>query len=427
MSSKPTNTPFDHLRRKNGEAYSPDVYINWCKAREYVLDKLKDTFFTPDDSGHLHVIVAGDSPLMLSVARQLALSAHYANYVEYDMSGMLVCKNRTVITIKSQNDRIVEELKKEEYLCNLLDYCKYTASGEEHNTSSYIDIEFKIVKELQQADAPNEMLMTEEDVEAYFKAKKGDGFHINTLTAVLASGMYNLGDVIGNLPAEDFHCARRYYQALDKFQYSQMDKDKDLPLIDEQCKDNPMKVKKRLSNLFCADCFEQRYKVMDKCYEEALRKEEKDKGKKPKRREREKLGEKLCEQYDEALSRSEHERWVVEKLIMGYRPLNDAERLTYENLFDDARKAYFEKLKNNASDPAHIDICSYRELRRVNPDDMKYDSFLMLAIPKILEKVYGRQRGGLINLSKMATPTSATSWKKCRRRASRRRSCNEKQ
>lgn len=416
MSSSPTNTPFDYLRRKNGGAYLPEVYINWCKAREYVLDKLKDTFFTPDDSGHLHVIVAGDSPLMLSVVRQLALSTHYTNYVEYDVSGTLVCKNRTIITIKSKNDHIVEELKKEEYLCNLLDYCKYSVYGEEHNVSSYIDVEFEIVKELPQTDVTNEIVVKEEEVDEFYKAQKSNGFHINTLTAVLASGMYKLGDVIGNLPAEDFHCARRYYQALDKFQYSQMDKDKDLPLIDEQCKDNPIKVKESLSNLFCADCFEQRYKVMDKCYEEALRKEEKDKGKKLKKWEREKLGEKLCEQYDEALSQSEHERWVVEKLIMGYRPLNDAERLTYENLFDDARKAYFKKLKNNASDPAHIDICSYRELRRVNPDDMKYDSFLMLAIPKILEKVYGRQRGGLINLSKTATPSCATSGEKCRRR-----------
>ena len=199
--------------------------------------------------------------------------------------------------------------------------------------------------------------------------------------------MYKLGDVIGNLPAEDFHCAKRYYQALDKFQYSQMDKEKVLPLIDKECEKNPIKVKESLSNLFCADCFEQRYKVMDKCYEEAMEKEKENKGRKLWRWEREKLGKKLCEQYDEALSRSEHERWVVEKLIMGYRPLNDAERLAYENLFDDARKAYLKQLKNNASDPAHIDLCSYRELRRVNPDDMKYDSFLMLAIPKILEKV----------------------------------------
>lgn len=408
MNSKPTNTPFDYLRRKNGEEYSPEIRINWCKAREYVLDRLEGTFFCPNDSGHLHVMVAGDSPLMLSVVRQLALSAHYANYVEYDVSSTLVCKNRTVIVIKSQNDHIVEELKKEEYLCNLLEYCKYTVYGKEHNASSYIDIEFDIVKELPKANVPDVMVITEKEVNEYFKSKTDTKFHIDTLPAVLASGMYNLGDVIGNLPAEDFHCAKRYYQALDKFQYSQMNKDKDLPLIGDACKDNPIKVKERLSNLFCADCFKQRYKVIEKCFEEALKKREKDKGKKLRKRGREKLEEELFERHNEALSRSEHERWVVEKLIMGYRPLNEAERLTYESLFDDARKAYLKQLKNNASDPAHIDLCSYRELRRVNPDDMKYDSFLMLAIPKILERRYRRGKRRCACTSGTDAPSCAT-------------------
>ena len=88
-----------------------------------------------------------------------------------------------------------------------------------------------------------------------------------------------------------------------------------------------------------------------------------------------------------ALSQSEHERWVVEKLIMGYRPYSDQERFQYESLFGEERKAFRKKLKNNASDPAHVDLCSYRDLRRISPDDLKYDSFLMLAIPKILERV----------------------------------------
>ena len=138
--------------------------------------------------------------------------------------------------------------------------------------------------------------------------------------------------------------------------------------------------------MFCADCFGPRNKVIEICFEEALKKEVEDKGKKLSKREREKIEEDVFERNNEALSRSEHERWVVEKLIMGYRPLNNAEWLKYESLFDDARKAYCKKLKSNAADPAHIDLCSYRDLRRINPDDMKYDSFLMLAIPKILEK-----------------------------------------
>ena len=75
------------------------------------------------------------------------------------------------------------------------------------------------------------------------------------------------------------------------------------------------------------------------------------------------------------------------KLIMGFRPLNEKERMKDEVLFGAEKRQYRNKLKKNALDPAHIDLCSFAELRRINPSDLKYDSFLMLAIPGILEKL----------------------------------------
>ena len=98
---------------------------------------------------------------------------------------------------------------------------------------------------------------------------------------------------------------------------------------------------------------------------------------------------KIWEEQNEALSKSEHARWVVEKLIMGYSPLCAQQRFNDECLFYDKKKKneYRKSLKRLVQNPAHIDLCSYADLRRVNPDDMKYDSFLMLAIPQILEKV----------------------------------------
>ena len=370
-------TPFEYLTHKDGKAFSRETINHWYIARAYVLDKLKNYVFAPNDYGHLHVVVTDDSPLMLAVVRQVALSAHYVNYIEYDVYGKLACTNRTVITLVSQKENIVSELKKEEYLCNLLDYCKYSVNGMEENKDSYIDIELQIVKELSKSDMPNTVLMTEEDVQAFLKTKKDeDIYKIDTRSAVYASRMYNLGDVIGNLPAEDIHCAKRYTQALGKFQHVQMPK-KITPLIDDEKRGgNLTKVKESLSNLFCADCFESRNKGIEKWRE----KEQKKSDEKVKT-------EDAWEKFNMALSQSEHERWVVEKLIMGYRPYSDQERFQYESLFGEERKAFRKKLKNNASDPAHVDLCSYRDLRRISPDDLKYDSFLMLAIPKILERV----------------------------------------
>ena len=47
---------------------------------------------------------------MLSVVRQVALSAHYVNYDEENP--VETKRKRTVITIVSQNPKIVEELQK---------------------------------------------------------------------------------------------------------------------------------------------------------------------------------------------------------------------------------------------------------------------------------------------------------------------------
>ena len=377
-----TETPFDYLTHKDGKAFSRETINHWYIARAYVLDKLKNIDFAPNDYGHLHVVVTDDSPLMLAVVRQVALSAHYVNYVEYDVYGKLVCTNRTIVTLVSQNENIVSELKKEEYLCNLLDYCKYSVNGMEGNKDSYIDLELQIVKVLSESDTRNTVLMTEEDVQAFIQSKKENNlYEIDTRSAVYASRMYDLGSVIGNLPAEDIHCAKRYTQALGKFQHVQMPK-KITPLIDdEKWKGNLTMVKESLSNLFCADCFESRSKGIENWWKKEQKKTVDEKDKKIK------TIEDVWEKFNDALSRSEHERWVVEKLIVGYRHYSDQERFQYESLFGEERKAFRKKLKNNASDPAHVDLCSYRDLRRINPDDLKYDSFLMLAIPKILERV----------------------------------------
>ena len=113
--------PFEYLRRKEtGENFEKEICDNLYKARAFVLDKLKDVAFEVDSGEHLRVVVHGDSPLMLTVVRQVAFSAHYINYDEENT--IETKRKRTVITIVSQNPKIVEELQKEEYLYNLPKY-----------------------------------------------------------------------------------------------------------------------------------------------------------------------------------------------------------------------------------------------------------------------------------------------------------------
>lgn len=87
-----------------------------------------------------------------------------------------------------------------------------------------------------------------------------------------------------------------------------------------------------------------------------------------------------------AMSKSEHARWNVEKLIHGFRPYSKSEVIEDENLSGDIRAARISYLKKNESILAHIDLCSYSRLRRIDLESIKYDSFLLLAMVRYLEK-----------------------------------------
>lgn len=359
--------PFEYLKNKNNRDFPSDVIRNWYKARAFVLDRLKEVAFKADEKQHLHVILKGDSGLMLSVARYVALYAHYLNYDEEKR------ENRTVITIVSNASEIENTLKKEEYLSNLLNYCKWTHGNTTHNKDSYIDIEINVVSNCDKEENGNVIVIEESDIISFCNSKLEDEIYsIDTRKAVYASRMYNLGTLIDNLPAENIHDTNRYTLALDLFLTERLEEPLDSLINDSDWKSKQIKVKEGLSNIFCADCFESRALSI-----ELYRKEETQKD------------AELWAKHNEVLSKSEHARWVVEKLIMGFRPLNLEERLTDEvlSIKKVMRKENRKDLKQSMDKLAHIDLCSYSDLRRINPDDLKYDSFLMLAIPGILAKV----------------------------------------
>lgn len=91
------------------------------------------------------------------------------------------------------------------------------------------------------------------------------------------------------------------------------------------------------------------------------------------------------------MSCSEHARWNVEKLINGFRPYTRMEVIKDENLCGDARTSHINYLKKNDAIRAHIDICSYSRLRRIDLVSIKYDSFLLLAMIKCWENLENRE------------------------------------
>ena len=379
--NKPLERPFKYLKRKQpiigknykkDDSFDDDIIKNWHRARAFVLDKFENVSISPNDSKHLHVIVDGDSALMLSVVRQIALTAHFPNYDEEHL------KNRTVVSIISEKDEaLIGELKAEEYLCNLLDICKYTISTGTEHKDSYIDIEIEVVKEKPTIDKKNEvgLTITESEIVSYCNSKLEDEIYsIDTSMAQYADRIYGLGTAIENLPYQDIHSVERYSMALDVFLYSKMEKELG-SIADENVwsdKDNQIKVLLGLSNIFCADCFKTKYNSIKPCWENG-----------------EMTEKQAWEKHFLSLSKSEHARWVVEKLILGFKSVSNQQRLTDEGYIvnKEEKKKYRKEIKDKWQSPTHIDLCSYADLRRVDPDNMKYDSFLMLAIPNILAEV----------------------------------------
>lgn len=251
--------------------------------------------------------------------------------------------------------------------------------------------------------------------------------------------VYQVGADIDNLPPDDPNISDRYSRALLYFCYQQS-KGKTLEKwneIAEYANEDDKKgtlyqimLRNKLSNVFCADCFVTRLKslfdnkvrkdmekVIKKAYCSVIRskKNEENDWKKVIKKaycsvKRSKEDEKIdCEtvcittdmlnymvkNYEKdllklvgnnlkAMAKCEHARWNVEKLILGFSPFSPQEQYEYNRRFGSSRSSYRNKLKKNEAH--HINLCSYDDLRRIDPDNMKYDTFLMLAMVRILKE-----------------------------------------
>ena len=422
MSKKNTKArkneyPFEKLKTRDGKLFDKTIVRNWYIAHEYVRNRLKDVRISPTSSEALKVVIEIDNDnknLMLAVVRQVALFTHYPNYVEHDKFGHTQPETRSVIKIVSKDQDIANILKREEYLNNLLVYCQYKRNGVEQNKPGClipIDLDIDIVDTYDEQTKESVIRMTASDVQCY---KDAGGKGIDTEMAVLSSRVYEIGAEIDNLPYEDIHDANRYYRALTIFEHKILSRDAEA-LVSSKWDNNQIEVKTGLSNIFCADRFESLERSMDLAYEkmrddycEKCSKGERnncdkrcDKEKKNKCKKNKVTIESCWEKYDYELAVSEHARWIAEKLILGFRPMNPKERARYECLLGNQRKAYAKLLKGDSKalyekfpedyenkniDPTHVNLCTFKELRRIDPDSRRYDSFLMLAIPKILEK-----------------------------------------
>ena len=412
--------------------FSRETVTDWYLARHYVLHMLPPldgNGIGPGSGKSVSVVVQGTSGIMLSIVRQIALLAHYPNFDEQDGS------YRTSITIlydRHEVKDIYALLEQQEYLGHLPKYCSSMsrswdtpnmADEDDRNDDSYLDIELNLVgfdhmedsEEYIRGQRRDVLVLKEDEVLAALADVKADDiFSVDVRDARRVNMVYHVGADIDNLPPDDPNTADRYSRALHYFCYQ-------LTPADTQARwnaffqkdgrvDGQVALRNLYSNVCCADCFDARLRsvLTPSSFRRESRKDPLRWWKaKWSRRYAAILSKKDGEAFDAEemkwlltheyrrvlrivkdnllpLSRSEHVRWVTERLIMGYSPLSESEILWDEQHFGAEKRANRKYIKNDLDDLYHIDICSYRDLRRINPEDMKYDCFLMMAMTWIV-------------------------------------------
>lgn len=349
------------------------------KARYYVqevMPPLDGNGIEPVSSEHVHVVIENsDNRLMQAIVRQICLIAHYPNFNEE--SG----ENRTLITLCSDNPAdTYQQMKGKKVLGNLLEYCKCNMEPDKDAESLVpLDIEFEFLNINPYANN-NVRRITLADVEKCTKDYDTANAKMDVTMGMLVNMVYNTGAEIQNLPATDNANIERYSTALNVFCYK-LKSDKICmkwsecakPDKDGNYKEND--IKNKLSSVFCADCFGTRIRGLLDTKKKSLAEYI--------LYDLETVMKEICKGENlNALARCEHARWNVEKLIMGYQPLVESDWYELENCFGKERDDKIKKLKKKEF--KHIDICSYKNLRRVNPADIKYDYFLMLSMPQIM-------------------------------------------
>ena len=427
-------------------AFGEDVVQGWCRARNYVLSKLENEKSWGSDgiavssSERVHIVIDCVDPMAFYIARHAALALHFPNFNEGDGVSQAP-RNGTLITLlynRKKYPDIITELHREEYLCNLTDLCKCTLKMVEiedkgkglkvisenvKNPNSFVGVELELLgfdnDDLSyKANEKGGMEVVHVDSEVIEEVKNRKcKCELDVTYARRVNMVYQVGADIDNLPPDDPNISDRYSRALLYFCYQQS-KGKTLEKWNEIAEYTneddkkgtlyQIKLRNKLSNVFCADCFVTRLKSlfdnkvrkdMEKVIKKAYCSVKRSKDDEEidcetvsittdmlnymiKNYEKDLL--KLVGNNLKTMAKCEHARWNVEKLILGFSPFSPQEHYEYNRRFGSSRSSYRNKLKKNEAH--HINLCSYDDLRRIDPDNMKYDSFLMLAMVRILKE-----------------------------------------
>ena len=394
------NTFKDRFRKNNSPVYydiyggDKDKYI----ARHIIMEGLEKTLdgegISPSSQRYVHLICTADDSLMLNIARQVALLCHFPNFNEEKDE----CRTRITIlapNVGSENKlrNLYDRLSSEAILGNLLMECEWSMrvygksiSLKSEKKNTFIDIEIEVVgfDSVSIDEFWSDFNPDKNEITTIISYPGNIGNENLEILRRICHQVYIVDGKFQEVPmAIDIRMARRvnivYRKGIgDRNIFNDNPKDADAysKLLHRFVRNISQKVEidywdnsglpeiNKISNLCCSDCFPYYLRsVLTSDKQNPI---------------------KILIENIEALSRAEHARWNVEKLIMGFRPLTPKEILKDELLTGSAKSEYRKKLK---SEKIHIDLCPMHRLVCIDPGSLKYDSFIILAIPAILDSL----------------------------------------
>lgn len=315
----------------------------------------------------LHVIVEGDSERMLAVAKQMALLAHFPSFRENDANTV------TRITILSKQGK--DDTWKESF-GNLF---KVNANSSK-SLSSWIDIPL---------DVQIELVVWEGTADDWRKKQESI-----EPTVKYEYVIYNEKNIAERLPKNKWQIwfnerkrlrlAKRVncvYEESQRFDLMRADDIENIHEFDVPVRRFLRKSVWKVNRQWRAQSMQNRessFAMADSLLVRIVSLKQMN----PKQS----CSKTLIENM-KAMSCSEHSRWNVEKLINGFRPYMMEEVVENECLPKDARRELEMAKKKDPAQYAHIDLCSYDRLCRIDLDSIKYDSFLLRAMVRYWEKI----------------------------------------
>lgn len=362
----------------------------------------------------VHVILCGVTPLAVAIARQVALLCHFPNFDEN------TGRNRTLITFLTDEDVSAEEVQSIGLTGNLTQCCRlvFTECGDGTpvvkeciNPDSFLDVEMEFatlrggtlaryvehrceasdivtcfscgVSDAQLFDGKTRQhfLLKETPLDSETRQRYLE--EIDLTRAKLVNTVYNIGTGLrevsdfANLDARDYNMSlQRLCQEITR---------NSMEAAWQKLSADSDSAEMKLSNLYCGDCIDAKIASLGLARKNFVHPSSFSGFKcKLLRHKRRTSPRRILEQNLEVMARTEHSRWVVERLIQGYRPYTPEEHYSDELRCGKERIAHRKELKKKRK--CHIDMCSYRDLRHIDPGVIKNDCFITLAIDFVLTR-----------------------------------------